>query len=81
MTTLSSLSRYRKSAIAVVGAVATWGATASLDGTYSTPEWWGLAVAVCTALGVYGVRNVTPEDEPYDPTVSEAEHGPGAAAL
>lgn len=53
---MSNLPAIRKTIAGLIGAVLTWGYTASNDGI-QTNEWWGLAIAVATALGVYGVVN------------------------
>ena len=57
------LRAYKKTIAAIVGAVLTWGLTAQDDGIQAA-EWWGLGVAVATALGVYQVSNEpNPPDE------------------
>lgn len=53
---MSNLPAFRKTIAALVGAVLTWGTVAQVDGIEGA-EWWGLAVAVATALGVYNVTN------------------------
>ena len=53
---MSHLPALRKTAAALVGAVLTWGTVAQVDGI-TTAEWWGLAVALATAVGVYSVTN------------------------
>lgn len=53
---MSIFPTYRKTVAALVGAVLTWGAVAQVDGITGA-EWWGLAIAVATAAGVYGTTN------------------------
>lgn len=53
---MTHLPAYRKTVAAVIGAVITWGGTAQVDGIDGA-EWWGLAFAVATVLGVFGVAN------------------------
>lgn len=53
---MSNLPAYRKTVASLVGAVLTWGTVAQVDGITSA-EWWGLAVAVATAVGVYSINN------------------------
>jgi hypothetical protein len=59
---MSNLPAYRKTIAAIVGAVITWGATAQDDGIQAV-EWWGLAAALATVLGVYGVANEPAPDD------------------
>lgn len=55
------LARYRKSIAATVGGVLGWAGTAYVpDGHVDRAEWYGLAVVLATALGVYGVENARP---------------------
>jgi hypothetical protein len=56
------LGKYRKTITAVVTGVIGWaGVVIASDATGVTAaEWLGLAVAVATALGVYGVPNDPP---------------------
>ena len=52
------LATYRKTIVALVGGVLAWGQVAYVpDGSLSRDEWYGLAVALATALGVYGITN------------------------
>ncbi len=51
---------YLKTIAALLGALGTWGITASADGHYSHPELWGSLLALATAFGVY----VTPYHRP-----------------
>lgn len=67
---LSILSPYRKTLAAVIGAVVTWGTTAQVGG-FDSGEWWGLAAAIATAVGVYRAPNDPPAGEPADPDQSE----------
>lgn len=55
---------HKKSISALIGGVLTWGATAQ-DSGITAAEWWGLAIAAASALGVFAVRNV-PDTEPAD---------------
>jgi hypothetical protein len=81
----------RKAIVATIGAVLTWGLTAHMpDGSIDRGEWWGLAVAVATALGVWAVPNgpaqVQVVNDPGDPVPVEEkpERGavePGSLAL
>ena len=53
-----NLGTYRKTIIATVGGVLAWAQIAYVpDGSIDRPEWYGLAVTLATALGVYGVAN------------------------
>lgn len=56
---MTNLAQYKKTIVAVIGAALAWGYTAQVDGIDST-EWWGLAIAVATAAGVYQARNTAP---------------------
>lgn len=52
------MNAYRKTIAAVIGSVLTWGLTAHMpDGSIDRGEWWGLAVAIATAVGVFAVPN------------------------
>ncbi len=55
---------YLKTIAALLGALGTWGITASADGHYSHPELWGSLLALATAFGVY----VTPYHRPTSET-------------
>lgn len=48
------MSKYRKAVAGVLGAIVTWGLTASVDGEYDQVEMWGLGAALLAGLGVYG---------------------------
>lgn len=75
------MSRYSKTIVALLGALATWGITASEDGAYSQTELWGAVLALATAAGVYAWPNTPPAGEPRDPSMSEqADHGHADAA-
>lgn len=72
------MSTIKKAIVGLVGAVLTWGLTAHLpDGSIDRAEWWGLAVAVATALGVYatpnGPQQVEIVGEPV--VVDDVDHG------
>lgn len=54
------LARYRKSIVAVIGAVAVALTAALSDGAMSPADWAAVAVAVLTACGVYGFPNSPP---------------------
>jgi hypothetical protein len=66
------MSRYTKFLIAVLGGVASWGATAGPDGFTST-ELFGLMGVIATALSVYQFPNSPPKGEPSRPEVSERD--------
>lgn len=56
------MGEFRKALAAVLGAFATWGATAAVaDGRVDSGEWWGLAVAVAAAFAVWLVPNDPPD--------------------
>lgn len=57
---MSQLAAYRKTIAALVGSIIGWGFTAQPGGIDGV-EWWGLALAAATALGVYQAPN-----EPLD---------------
>lgn len=61
---------YAKSIVALLGALATWGLTASEDGVYTQVEIWGAVLALSTAAGVWLVPN-EPDDERGGITVLE----------
>ena len=53
-----NLGTYRKTIVTTVGGVLGWAQIAYVpDGSIDRPEWYGLAVTLATALGVYGVAN------------------------
>jgi hypothetical protein len=52
---------YTKAIVALLGGIATWGATAVTDGI-SANEWFGLLAVIATALGVFAFPN-TPQGE------------------
>ena len=55
---MSKLGQYRKSGAALIGSVLTWAGAAYVPtGHVNRPEWYALAVALATALGVYSVSN------------------------
>ncbi len=53
---MTTLARYRKSLLAIVGALATW-ALSTFPDNLDVQRYGGLAVAVVTALSVYVVAN------------------------
>lgn len=63
------MSRYTKFLIALLGGLASWGATAAPD--YSQADLWGLAAILATALSVFQFPNTPPAGEESDPSVSE----------
>lgn len=69
--------KYAKAITALVTAILGWFAVviASSPNTWhvTNSQWLGLAVAVATALGVYGMPNTTPPDP--TPTTTDP-HGP-----
>ena len=54
------LARFRKAIVASIGAVAVTLTTALSDGAMSPADYAAAAVAVFTALGVYGIPNAPP---------------------
>lgn len=52
------MNNYVKTITALLGTVGTWGITAS-DGGISSQEWFGLVVALATAVGVYALPNTS----------------------
>ncbi|HWH01936.1 MAG TPA: hypothetical protein VNV66_22070 [Pilimelia sp.] len=72
------MTRYTKALAALLGAVGTWGVTAAEDGSIVLGEWFGLLVALGTALGVYALPNVAPGVR--EPHVSETAPDDGAIA-
>lgn len=74
---VKSLSRYWKAIIASLVPVALTASEAALI-AFGDNKWTGedtlkVTIAVLGAIGVYSKANVKPEEQPYDPTVSEAE--------
>lgn len=53
------MNRYAKTIAAVLGAISTWGITASPDGITGN-EWFGLLGALAAVLAVYAVPNSSP---------------------
>lgn len=51
------MSRYAKSIVALLLALATWGVTAAEDSVYTQVELWGALLAIATAAGVFFVPN------------------------
>lgn len=58
------MTKYAKTVIGAILALATWGITASSDGVYEQAELWGGLAAVATAVGVYLWPNRAPSGEP-----------------
>lgn len=54
---MNAITNYLKAHVALVGAVGTWLVAALKDGQVSGQEWYGLALAVATGLGVAAVPN------------------------
>jgi hypothetical protein len=55
---MTFLAPYLKAVTALVGVVLTWGGTAYVpDGHVSRPEFYALAIALATVLGVFAVPN------------------------
>lgn len=67
------MSRYAKGIVAVLIAGLTVLASAITDNVITPSEWVNIALACVGAVGVYAVPNKRPEDEPYDPAISEGE--------
>lgn len=79
------MSRYIKAMLAALGAVGTWGITAGADEGYTDVEFYGLLLAMVTALSVYAFPNKPPVGERPDPSLSEQmiyrpdpNNGPGS---
>lgn len=70
---LSSLSRYWKTIIAVVGLTLT--VLTSLEPVWgdNLPSWVPVAIAVLTSVSVYLKANTPPAGQPADPNVSETD--------
>lgn len=68
---MTHASRYAKAIIAALGALATWGATAGADETYTDVELWTVLGAVVTALAVLFVPNTPPTGEAARDDMSE----------
>jgi hypothetical protein len=51
------MSKYAKALAAILGAVGTWGTTAAADGQITSQEYFGLLLAISTALVVYVLPN------------------------
>jgi 4-amino-4-deoxy-L-arabinose transferase-like glycosyltransferase len=60
------VTRYAKTIVALLGALATWGITAAEDDVYSQVELWGALLAVVTAAGVYAAPYRASGGEPSD---------------
>ena len=57
-----NIAAHRKTIIATAGGVLAWAQVAYVpDGSIDRTEWYGLAVTLATALGVYGVANRQPD--------------------
>jgi hypothetical protein len=61
---VTTLQRYAKAVVALLGAVSTWGATAAAEGGIDQVEWFLLLGALGTALGVLAVPNQEPSPPP-----------------
>lgn len=55
------MKQYVKFAIALLGGVASWGATAAADNNITQVELFGLALVLSTALGVFAFPNSPPD--------------------
>ena len=86
-----NIAPYRKTIVAVIGGVLAWAQVAYVpDGHIDRAEYYGLAVALATAFGVYGISNrvvtaaVDVTDAPWgpvDPIVNvPVESGPVGSA-
>lgn len=64
------MSRYRKSLMALVALVGTWGITAAPDGITAV-EWFGLLAAIGGTGAVWGVPNDPPKGKRASKKVSE----------
>ena len=84
-----NISHYRKTIVALLGGVLAWAQVAYVpDGHLDRGEYYGLAVALATALGVYGVSNrlssTPPEttDDQWDPVeAAPVEQVPAAPVV
>lgn len=65
------MTRYAKTIVALLGALATWGITAAEDEVYSQVELWGAVLAVVTAAGVYLTPNRPPRGRRARADISE----------
>ena len=81
-----SIAHYRKTIVAVIGGILAWAQVAYVpDGHIDRAEYYGLAVALATAFGVYGISNrvvtaaVDVTDAPWGPVdpVADAPADPG----
>lgn len=77
---MNQLSRYRKTLAALVGGVLAWAQTAYVpDGHVDRAEWYGLAVVLAMAAGVYGIANDAPKGQAADPLESVRDVRPAEA--
>ena len=68
------LAAYRKTVASVVGTFLTWAGVAYVpDGHVDRVEWFALAVAAATSLGVYAVTNYTPSPVVLEPEPSSVK--------
>ena len=61
------MTKYSKALIALIGAVGTWGYTAAANGHIPMQSYFGLAIAINTALGVYAIPNTPKNPVNQDP--------------
>jgi hypothetical protein len=66
------MTHYLKAIVALIGGASAWGLTAASDNVITMAEWFGLAGALATALGVLAVPN-GPAEDPVDPEAGNSE--------
>ena len=69
------MSRYAKTAVAVLVAALTALQAAISDGHVTNNEWIIIALAAIGAAGVYAIPNTPPAGQPADPNISEQGYG------
>lgn len=72
--TLKSLTSHRHTLVALIGGLLAWTQVSYVpDGSINRDEWYGLAVTLATALGVYGVSAYSqPSSQVVDAPVADA---------
>lgn len=78
---LTYLSRYKKTVAAVVGLVVVLATGLQAGFGDDLPDWVPTVGAIATAFSVWLVKNTTPEGEPPNPDISEAERGYGVIEI
>ena len=79
---LKSLTSHRHTLVALIGGLLAWTQVSYVpDGSINRDEWYGLAVTLATALGVYGVSAYSqPPQRVVDAPVADAYPEPIPAA-